>query len=291
MPDTDITDLPHAANSTCFAVSITDRIAHIRLNRPDALNTMIPAFWTELPAIVSEIDRAARARVIVISSAGRHFSAGMDLSVFGAGGVSQKGSDPWIAAEAFRHKVAALQNTNSCLERARIPVLCAIQGGVIGGAVDLVTACDCRWAARDAFFQIQEINIGMVADVGTFPRIQRLIPDGIVRDLAFTGRRMGADEALRLGLVSGVFDTAEATLEAVMQVARDIAAKAPLAVTGTKHILNYGRDHSTQDTLDQIGLWNAAMLAPPHMAEAMIAMREKREAAFADLAAIPDAPL
>lgn len=291
MPDTHAPTVSAAAGSLCFDVSIEDQIAHIQLKRPEKMNSMIREFWSELPAIVTEIDRKALARVIVISSTGKHFSSGMDLSVFAEGGVSQGEGDRHMAAEAFLHKVRALQDSFSALENARVPVLCAIQGGVIGGAVDMVTACDCRWASKDAFFQIQEINIGMTADVGTFPRLQRLLPEGVVRELAYTGRRLDAARAERLGLLNGVTETHEGAVGAAMDAAREIASKPPLAVAGSKSIINYGRDHSTADTLDRIGLWNASMLAPPQMMEAMMAKGEKRAPVYPDLKPIPDKPL
>lgn len=285
-------DRPASLQSSGLRTDITQGVAHIRLNRPDALNAMNADFWTDFPRIVNEISRKALARVIVISSTGKHFSAGMDLSVFAAGGAApSQGPDPHLAAELFYHKIKALQDTFTCLESARIPVLAAIQGGAIGAGVDLVTACDCRWGTRDSFFQIQEINIGMTADVGTFPRLQRLIPDGLVRELAYTGRRLLSEEAHRIGLLNAVFDTPEACLDHVLAVANEIAARSPLAVTGTKHILNYGRDHSTAETLAQIALWNTSMLSPPHMMEAMMSVREKRSANFSDLLPLPDRPL
>jgi enoyl-CoA hydratase len=268
---------------TCFDVSITDRIAHVRLNRPEALNSMTRAFWNELPEVIEGIDRAASARVIVISSTGKHFSAGMDLNVFAEGLSDHAAGDAYTRAEAFTRHVRAIQDSISSLERARIPVLCAVQGGCIGGAVDLATACDIRYATADAFFTIQEINIGMTADVGTFPRLQKLIPEGIVRELAYTGRRFSAGEALQYGLVNAVYPDAASLLERVMETAREIAAKNPLAVAGSKRAITYGRDHSTTDTLDFIGVWNASMLPPEHMREAMMAKMEGRTPNFPDL--------
>ncbi len=277
--------------STCFTVTIEDKIAHIQLSRPEAMNAMNKAFWNELPLIVREIDREALARVIVISSTGKHFSAGMDLSVFASGGEGGEGADRHIQAEAFRSNVGRIQGSFSALEAARMPVLVAIQGGVIGGAVDLVTAADIRWCTRDAFFCIQETNIAMTADVGTFPRLQRYIPEGWVKEMAYTGMRLSADKAKEIGLVNDVFDTHEDVLAHVMGVAREIASKSPLAVTGCKSLINYGRDHSTADTLDYIGVWNAGMLPPAHMKEAMMARAEKREADYPDLAKLRDDPM
>lgn len=273
-----------------FDLEIEGGIAHLRMNRGEAMNTMNRDFWNELPELVREIDREALARVIVISSTGRHFSAGMDLSVF-AGGDGSGTADPHVAAEAFRSNVGRIQSTFNVLEEARMPVLVACQGGVIGGAIDMISAADIRWCTADAFFCIQEINIAMTADVGTFPRLQRLIPEGWVRELAYTGRRLPAEQAREIGLVNAVFDSHEAMMEHVMETAREIAAKSPLAVTGSKVLINYGRDHTTADTLDYIGVWNASMLAPAHMQEAFAAKAEKREPHFPDLAKLRDTPM
>jgi enoyl-CoA hydratase len=162
----------------------------------------------------------AKARVIVISSTGKHFTAGMDLSVFTDGeGVNASGGDEYSRAEAFRQFVLTLQGSFNCLDNARMPVLVAIQGGCIGGGVDIVSACDMRYATEDAFFQIQEINIGMTADVGTFPRLCKLIPEGWVRELAYAGRRLPAPRAKEIGLVNETFPTQEAMLKHVLELA------------------------------------------------------------------------
>ncbi|MEM9939550.1 MAG: crotonase/enoyl-CoA hydratase family protein [Pseudomonadota bacterium] len=276
----------------CFSVSIENKVAHIRLNRPKVMNAMNKAFWNELPAIVKEIDASASARVIVISSTGKHFSAGMDLSVFGSDGAVTHGKvDRHVAAEAFRSNIKQIQSSFNALEDARIPVLIACQGGVIGGAIDMISAGDIRWCTKDAFFCIQETNIAMTADVGTFPRLQRYIPEGWVKQMAYTGERLSSEKAKEIGLVNDVFDTQEEMLEAVMAVAKEIASKNPLAVTGCKVLINYGRDHSTADTLDYIGVWNSGMLPPSHMQEAFTAKAEKREADFPDLLPLRTTPM
>jgi enoyl-CoA hydratase len=213
-------DADAPVTSSCFDVTITDKIAHIQMKRPDAFNSMTRDFWNELPVIVNDINDNARARVIVITSTGKHFCAGMDLSVFATGDGVSAGtkSDPQTNNENFRHHIHHLQDTFTCLDKARIPVLVAIQGGCIGGAVDFVSACDIRWATKDAFFCIQEINIGMTADVGTFPRLCKLLPDGHVRELAYTGKRMLAEQAKALGLVNDVFDTHEELVAHVIAI-------------------------------------------------------------------------
>lgn len=270
----------------CFDVGISDHIAHIRLKRPDQLNTMIRAFWNELPEIVADIDDNTRARVIVISSTGKHFSAGMDLSVFTEGDDTlseRRQVETGRQRHALRDFTKHLQDSFSCLERARMPVIAAVQGGCIGGAVDLISACDIRYATRDAFFCIQEINIGMTADVGTFPRLCHLIPEGWVRELAYTGRRLGGEKAREIGLVNDVFDTQEATLDAAMATAREIASKSPLAVAGSKVMINYARDHTVADGLDYIATWQTGMFQPADMMESFAAKSGGRAPRFQDL--------
>jgi enoyl-CoA hydratase len=271
--------------TTCFDVKIENKIANIVLNRPEAFNSMPRAFWNELPAIVRDIDDHAKARVIVVSSTGKHFTSGMDLSVFTDGeSITASGGDQYSRAEAFRQFVLELQGTFSCFDNARMPVIAAVQGGCIGGGVDMISACDIRYATEDAFFQIQEINIGMTADVGTFPRLCKLIPEGWVRELAYAGRRLPAAKAKEIGLVNDVFPTQAAMMEHVNALAAEIAEKAPVAVAGSKRMINYARDHSTADGLDYIATWQAGMFSPAHMAEAFAAKAQKRKAEFPDLA-------
>ena len=267
-----------------FEVDIRDRIAHVVLSRPAKRNSMNPAFWRELPAIVRDIDDNAKARAIVISSTGPHFSSGMDLASFGGGADAGDERAARIRHGAtFYDGTSHLQRSFSCLEECRIPVLAAVQGGCIGGGVDMVSACDMRYATEDAFFTIFEINIGMTADVGTFPRLVKLIPEGVVRELAYTGRRMSAAEAMQVGLVNRVFESQDAMLDGVMELAREIASKPPLAVYGCKRMINYARDHSTADGLDYIAIWNASFLQPSEMQEAMLAQRQQRQGEFVDL--------
>ncbi len=271
----------------CFEVTIDANVAHVEMCRPEKRNSMIPAFWDELPAIVRDIDANARARVIVISSRGPHFSSGLDVSAFQRDPPEMsdeaRAQSRIRAGAAFYENVLHMQQSFNCLESARVPVLAAVQGGAIGGGVDLCTACDMRYASADAFFTIHEINIGMTADVGTFPRLVKLIPEGIVRELAYTGRRMTAEEAKAVGLVNRVYPDHAALLDGVMAIAKEIASKAPLAVYGSKRMINYARDHSTADGLDYIGIWNASMLKSEEIREAFDANANRRPGRFVDL--------
>ena len=260
----------------CFNVDIADGIAHLRFSRPDKFNSFIPEFWRELPDAINDISDNARANVIVLSAEGKHFTAGMDISVFMQGGLDAPSENREVAAEAFRHHVKSLQDTFSAFENARQPVLAAIQGGAVGAGVDLVTACDCRYASAEAFFCVQETAIGMTADVGTFPRLAKVVPEGWARQMAYTAERVPAAKAKEIGLVNEVFDDPDALLAGVMEIAARIAAHSPLAVAGCKRMITYARDHSTQDALDYIGLWNASMLAAGDIKESYIAKSEKR---------------
>ncbi len=267
----------------CFDVEIADRVAHVRLSRPDELNTMTPDFWRELPEIVTGISDDASARVVVISSTGKHFSAGMDLSVFMGGELGGEDAEPGRKHARLRSNAKVLQWSFTALEKARVPVLAAVQGGVIGGAVDLVTACDVRYATADAFFCVQEINIGMTADVGTLQRLGKVTSEGFAREMAYTGRRYPADRLREVGLVQEVYPDHDALLAGVLETAKEIAGKSPLAVWGTKVAMNYARDHPVDDSLDQIATWQSGMFQPADMMEAFAARSEKRPAVFPEL--------
>ena len=269
-----------------FKVEISEHVANLILSRPDELNTMSRDFWVELGEVTEEINMNSEVRVLIMSSTGKHFCAGMDLTAF-SNGVDNipedKKPDHARIGEAVYRVAKELQGYISSLESIRVPVIAAIHGGCVGGAVDLVTACDIRLASDDAFFCIQEINIGMAADVGTLQRLPKIIPDSKMREMAYTGRRMYAEEAKESGLVSDTFESHEKLLEAANNLAREIATKSPIAIHGLKAVMNYSRDHSVSDSLDFNALWSGAMLSQRDMTEAMTANMEKRDASFEKL--------
>ncbi|MFM7698016.1 MAG: enoyl-CoA hydratase-related protein [Limnohabitans sp.] len=267
---------------TCFELSIDQHIAHLVMNRPDRMNTLDMSFWRELDNTLQQLHEGNQARVLVISSSGKHFSAGMSLDVFGASVSMDDQSAEGRAAIA--DMLAGLQATFTRLENLRIPVLVAIQGGCIGGAVDMVTAACLRYASADTFFCIQEINIGMVADVGTLQRLPKLMPMAVVKALAYTGRRMGAEQALQYGLLNEVLPDAASALAAAMQAAKEIAAKPPVAVWGTKQALHYARDHSVDDALKQMGWLQSGIWSNAHVKVAIRAFQQKTTAVFPELA-------
>jgi enoyl-CoA hydratase len=270
---------------TCFSLSSTEsHVAHLVLNRPEAMNTMHPTFWRELDEILTRLHNEGTARALVISSTGKHFSAGMALETF-SGAIQMDDKSPEGRAAVF-DLLSDMQATFTKIENLRFPVICAIQGGCIGGAVDMVTAACIRYATVDAFFCIQEINIGMVADVGTLQRLPKLIPMAVVKELAYTGRRLPAQKALAYGLVNEVFDSPEAMLAAALQCAKEIASKPPIAIWGTKQAVHYARDHSTEDSLRQMGWLQGAIWSNRHVIESITAMKEKRAGNFTPLSAL-----
>jgi enoyl-CoA hydratase len=270
---------------TCFSLSSTeDHVAHLVLNRPDTLNTMHPTFWRELDEVLTQLHTEGTARALVISSTGKHFSAGMALETF-SGAIAMDDQSPEGRAAIF-DLLTDMQATFTKIENLRMPVICAIQGGCIGGAVDMVTAACIRYATADAFFCIQEINIGMVADVGTLQRLPKLIPFAVVKEMAYTGRRLPAQRALACGLVNEVFDTPEAMLAAALLCAKEIASKPPIAIWGTKQAVSYARDHSVEDSLRQMGWLQGAIWSNAHVRESITAMKEKRAGAFTPLSAL-----
>lgn len=266
-----------------FDFVVENHIARIIFNRPDKANAMVLPFWQEMVDVFAEIEDRPEIRAVVISSTGKHFTGGLDLSAFAniAGEMMQ--GDRGRVGEQMRRTVAEMQETFAVIDRCRVPVLAAIQGGCIGGGVDLISACDMRYCTNDAWFCIQEINIGMTADVGTLQRLPHLMPSGLVRELAYTGRRMAAEEAFRCGLVNATYATQDEMLAAVLEIAKAIVSKSPLAVHGSKEMLNYTRDHDTADALNYMQVWQAGMFLSIDLMEQMQANQQKREAKFADL--------
>lgn len=264
-----------------FKVELSNNIAHVQINRPEKINAMNAAFWTEIIDIFKWIDDTDAVRVVVISGAGKHFSSGIDLMLL-ASVANQLGKDVGRNARLLRRTILQMQASFNAVDTCRKPVLAAIQGYCLGGAIDLITACDMRYAASDAQFSIKEIDMGMAADVGTLQRLPRIIGDGLVRELAYTGRTIDAEEARQIGLVNRTFTDQACLLDGVFAIAKEIAGKSPIAVAGTKEMLSYMRDHRIDDGLEYIATWNAAMLQSTDLRVAMAAHMSKQKPEFAD---------
>ena len=262
-----------------FHVTTDAGIAHLQLNRPERLNTMAPAFFPLLRDAVRGLADGGAARVLVVSSTGKHFSAGMALDVFGADAAFLATRTPRARLE-FQEQLRRMIDCFSALDEVRIPVVCAVQGGCIGGALDLATACDIRVCSADAFFTVQEIHIGMMADLGVLQRLAKIVPPGVAREMAYTGERIGADRALQVGLVNAVLPDAAAALAHAMGLASSIAAKSPLAVAGSKLALNHARDHGTAASLAQMTLLQSAIFDTDEIALAIAAWQAKKPATF-----------
>ena len=267
---------------TRVASTIANGIAQVELAPPDELHAMDRAFFEQIGVTFRTLGDNPGVRAVVLSGQGKLFTAGLDLDYAAAQFVPQSDAGRW--AEKQLRDIAWLQAAVSAVEDARAPVIAAVHGGCIGAGVDLIAACDIRVASADAYFRIAEVDVGITADLGTLQRLPHLIPGAVVREMALTGRQMGADEALRWGLVTHVAATREAAVEAATAPARTIAAKSPMAVAGTKRSLNASRGRSVEEGLRDVGVWNAATLANADLHEAMRAARSKEAPVFGDLA-------
>jgi len=235
------------------------------------------------PAVEDDswVDDTDEVRVVVLSGAGPHFSSGIDLQLLAQVGA-QLGKDVGRNAEQLRRKILSLQASFNAVDHCRKPVIAAIQGYCLGGAIDLISACDMRYCSADARFSIKEIDMGMAADVGTLQRLPRIIGDGMMRELAYTGRTLDGAEAQAIGLVNRVYENPKALTEGVNELARQIAEKSPLAIRGTKEMIRYMRDHRVDDGLEYIATWNAAMLQAADLRVAVAAHMARQKPDFAD---------
>jgi enoyl-CoA hydratase len=261
-------------------LSIDESVAHLRLIRPASYNSMNRAFWREFPRALVAVGKAEDVRALVISSTGKHFSAGMDLDVFAESSTEWFQGEAARRAEFVRRMVLELQAIFTQLESLRMPVLAAVQGACIGGALDLICACDSRYCTSDAFFSVKETALGMVADLGTLQRLPTLISPGLARELVYTARDMKAVEALSSGLVNQVFDDSTTLLTKVLEIAQQIAQFSPVAVSGSKAMLNYSRDHSVSDSLNYMATWQGGMFQSVDIMESIVAKQKKRKAVF-----------
>jgi len=264
-----------------FRVELADKVAQVVIDRPEKINAMNADFWAEIIDVFRWVDDTDEVRVVVLSGAGPHFSSGIDLQLLAQVGA-QLGKDVGRNAEQLRRKILSLQASFNAVDHCRKPVIAAIQGYCLGGAIDLISACDMRYCSADARFSIKEIDMGMAADVGTLQRLPRIIGDGMMRELAYTGRTLDGAEAQAIGLVNRVYENPKALMEGVNELARQIAEKSPLAIRGTKEMIRYMRDHRVDDGLEYIATWNAAMLQAADLRVAVAAHMARQKPDFAD---------
>jgi enoyl-CoA hydratase len=265
-----------------LSVTLEENIATVRLNRPDKANAMNLAMWHEIRTAFQWIDDTPEARVAILEGEGKTFTSGIDLTMMMGLSAQIQNDCDGRTRESLRRVILDLQDTLTSLERCRKPVLAAIHGACIGGGIDLISCADMRYCSSEAYFSIKEIDIGMVADVGTLQRLPKLIGDGIARELAYTGRRVDAAEAREIRLVNRVFESRDALSAGVREIAATIAAKSPLSIRGSKEMLNYARDHTVADGLNYVATWNAAMLMSDDLQKAMMAGMSKQAPQFKD---------
>ena len=264
-------------------IEIDSPVAEIELNRPDKANALDEELWFALGDCFRELDENEAVRVCILSGAGSNFTAGIDLKFLQSVGQEVEHFDcEGRKREYLRRKIIKLQAAFTQIEECRKPVLAAIHGGCIGGGIDLISACDLRYSTSDAVFQIKEIDLGLTADVGTLQRLPKLIPQGIVRELAYTGRKFYGEEAREYGFVNSCYPDQKSMICEVRKIAEKIAGKAPLAIRGVKEILLHSRDNSVADGLNYVATWNSAMLLSADLEESVMAMMQNRSAEYKD---------
>jgi delta(3,5)-delta(2,4)-dienoyl-CoA isomerase len=267
---------------TLAVSSVAEGIYHVELNRPRNLNAMNYKFWHECKQVFDALSADGDCRVILLTGRGRAFSAGLD--------IMDSENQPPHAQDAARRgfkfmgHVKCMQDAISALEACQKPVVAVVHGAVIGGAIDLITAADVRLCTADAKFCIKEAKIGLAADIGTLARLPRVVSnDSVMRELALTARDFSAEEAKSIGLVSRILPTLENALADAKEVAAQIAENSPVAVVGTKVNLNYARNHTVQECLDHVLLWNAVMIQTDDLPTALTASMQKTKPHFSKL--------
>ncbi len=268
-------DAPNGPESAVLSIEISDHVAIVWLDRADQRNAFAHEFWDDLPEVMDYLGSTDEVRVVVIAARGPAFSVGIDLKAFGPTFMADAAS---VAARmSLYESVKRLQHTFSSIADNPKPVIAAIHGYCLGAGVDLITACDVRFAAADAVFSVRETQIGMVADLGTIQRLPKIINPGAVADLVYSGRDFDAAEALALGLVTRVTDDAASVQEAALALARQIASNSPLAVQGSKAVLRAGQGRSVEEALDYVALWNSSFITSNDFKESVAAFIEKRD--------------
>ncbi|KAM7266300.1 hypothetical protein ACFE04_004197 [Oxalis oulophora] len=264
--------------------SPNSNVFYLTLNRPSVVNALSLDFFIEFPKALSLLNQNPNCHVIILSGAGKHFCSGIDLAALSSTTADDDQSlDQARRSYKLRTKINHLQDSVTAIETCRKPVIAAIHGACVGGGVDIITACDIRYCSEDAYFSVKEVDMAIVADLGTLQRLPGIIGFGNAMELALTGRRFTGREAMRLGLVSRVFGSKEELDTSVHDIAEEIAAKSPIAVRGTKEVLIKGRDMSVDQGLDYVATWNSSMLMSDDLKEAIAAFVQKRKPIFSKL--------
>lgn len=265
-----------------FQLKIKNKIAELRFNRPEKANALHAEAWREMKQHFEAMSQNPEVRVILLTGEGKHWCAGIDLqllmSLAELGSVSCEGRK----REQVREFIVELQDCINAIERCRKPVLAAIHGGCIGGGVDIATACDLRYCTEAAYFSVKEIDLGLVADIGTLQRLPKIITPGLAAEMAYTARKVYGPEAQRIGLVNRSFANEQEMETEVRTIAQKMAEKSPLVTRGIKEVLQYSRDHSVAEGLDYVANYNAAFLLSNDLMAAFQANMSKSKPTFED---------
>ncbi|KAI8970350.1 ClpP/crotonase-like domain-containing protein [Mycotypha africana] len=274
--------MPQYQYETVNVEVLPEGVAHVQLNRPNKLNAFNDQLVNDVRIAFEDISKDSNILSVVISGSGRMFTAGLDLTETKLKSFDE--GDPARAAYKNRAHIENFQAAFTAIELCTKPVIAAIHNACFGAGVDLITACDIRYCTSDSFFCIKEVDVGLAADVGSLQRLPKVIGNqSLVRELCFTGRNMYADEALACGFVSKVTDDYNSLMGEALKLARTIASKSPIAVLGTKHLLNYSRDHSVAEGLAYTVTWNAPMLNTEDIPLSIQAFVTKRPAKYSKL--------
>ncbi|MEQ9091170.1 MAG: crotonase/enoyl-CoA hydratase family protein [Balneola sp.] len=265
-----------------FKVDIEHKIARVAFNRPEKSNALNMDAWLEMRSIFETLSETAEVRVIILSGEGKHFCAGIDLELLFSINELRAISDQDHRSEKAKEFILTLQQAVTSIERCSKPVIAAVHNGCIGGGVDIAAACDLRYCTKDTYFCIKEIDLAMVADLGTLQRLPKIISPSVVAEMAYTGKNVFGPEAKEIHLVNEYFDSEELLKEGVTKIAETIAEKSPISIRGTKNVLRHTRDHSVEEGLEYIAEWNSTMLFSDDMAEVFEAMKEQRKPVFKD---------
>jgi enoyl-CoA hydratase len=267
-----------------FELTIDGGVVHLVLGNASKMNALGRAFWAELPRAVAELDRGGAVRALVITSTGAMFCSGIDLTMFSDESLSSVATA--LERERLKHLILQLQAALTSLQKCRFPVLTAVQGACLGAGLDLISACDLRWGTKDSFYVVQEINIGIMADLGSLQRLPLLLPDAVVRELAFTGAKLTAERAHDYGFLNGLCNSHEEAVATAMQAAKLIAQKCPLAVAASKQCLNYLPGHTTEEALDYCATLQSSIFDPADVMAQVMAMKNKSAHQAKDLLAV-----
>ncbi len=276
------TAYPAAEGLVSLQASRRDAVVEVTLTGPGKGNALGPDFWAEMPPLFRALDADESVRAIVVTGSGDHFSYGLDLGAYGRQWAGMLGADGGLAKPRtqLHDQVRTMQSALDAVAECRKPVAAAISGWCIGGGVDLIAACDVRYASAGAKFSIREVKVAMVADMGSLQRLPLIIGDGHVRELALTGKDVDAAYAARIGLVNDVLETPADALAAAREFADEVAGNPPLVVQGIKQVLDADRSARVNAGLKLVAAWNSAFLPSMDLLEAMGAFAERRPPEF-----------